>query len=128
LLAFLAGWITGVLAIAVLLLIEAGGVFVGEEPAVVRLFVWSAWMTALLFVVWIVALFPLYLLVPRSSALWRPQVCGSFGALAGVLIIWLVFRAPLSDAFFLYVAAAFVGGVTCLLLARVRDPFGSPTI
>src|ERR1700736_5645173 len=37
--------------------------------------------------VWVFALIPLYFLVPRSSPLWRPMVCASVGAAAGICIM-----------------------------------------
>ena len=50
-------------------------------------------------VVWVLALAPLYFLVPAGSVLWRPGVCTFCGALAGLAIALAIFfmaRDPLA--------------------------------
>src|SRR3954469_4106495 len=44
--------------------------------------------------VWLFALIPLSLFVRRSSLLWWPPVCTVCGAIAGALIVALVFHLP----------------------------------
>jgi hypothetical protein len=79
--------------------------------------------------VWLFALIPLYLFVPPSSVLWRLPVCSACGVIAGVLIVACWVRgipgigglAP--EAWWLYIYAAIVGGVTCFIAALTRHVF-----
>jgi hypothetical protein len=64
--------------------------------------------------------------VPRSSVLWRPAVCATIGALAGVLIILgfnIVGWFDSSELWIFCATAAVVGGVTCLTGCITRDRF-----
>jgi len=65
---------------------------------------------------WLIALVPLYLLVPLHSFLWRWPVCTLCGAFSGALIM-LVFLAPHpheSSRTVLIALAAMTGAITCL--------------
>ena len=75
----------------------------------------SAYLGAVFVIpVWLCILWPLYVLVPFSSVLWRPYFCIPCGTIAGALILWLVvpsfFELPLHPYFYV---APFVGTVTC---------------
>ena len=77
-----------------------------------------------LILVWIVVLIPLYLAIPRTSLLWRPYICISLGALAGLLCAALFSRGNIdSTTFILYAVAAIVGAATGLTAVVTRDRF-----
>jgi uncharacterized BrkB/YihY/UPF0761 family membrane protein len=77
--------------------------------------------------VWVFALIPLYFLVPRSSPLWRPAICASVGAAAGICIMAWSFAQPNTnppeEKWSWYVEAAVIAGVTCYTGAAMRDRF-----
>ena|SRR5438552_15605177 len=77
--------------------------------------------------VWIFALIPLYFFVPRSSPLWRPLICGTIGAAAGIVIMAVWFAQPNvnppDEKWSWYVEAAVIAGVTCYTGASMRDRF-----
>jgi hypothetical protein len=50
--------------------------------------------------VWALILIPLYLFIPSSSMLWRWPICTLFGAVAGFLIVSLVFGVFLASVTF----------------------------
>ena len=79
---------------------------------------------AIIFIVWLVVLVPLYMLIPLSSILWRWPICTGCGALAGAAIMVavdvVILRTPLNN---LIVTAAVVGGTTCLFGSLTRDYF-----
>ena len=79
----------------------------------------------IVFVVWLVALVPLYMLVPRSSLLWRWPICTSCGAVAGAAIMFATdIRHFLQDpSNNLILTAAVIGGTTCLFGSLTRDFF-----
>jgi hypothetical protein len=54
----------------------------------------SMWILAFALPVWVIALVPLSLFVPRSSLLWRWPVCTACGAVAGALVVAVVFPFP----------------------------------
>jgi hypothetical protein len=69
-------------------------------------------------------LIPLYLAIPRTSLLWRPYICISLGALAGLLCAALFSGGNIdSNKFILYAVAAIVGAATCLTAVVTRDRF-----
>jgi hypothetical protein len=84
---------------------------------------WAVVCAPFIFLVWLVALLPLYLCVPTRSILWRWPVCTLCGAAAGTLIASAVFfvldprgfigRFPSFLAVSLYLGGT-VGAVTCL--------------
>ena len=79
----------------------------------------------IVFVVWLVALVPLYMLVPRNSLLWRWPICTFCGAMAGAAImiafdIRYFLQDPLDN---LILTAAVIGGTTCLFGSLTRDFF-----
>ena len=77
--------------------------------------------------IWLFALIPLYLLVPRSSPLWRPAVCASVGAVVGICIMAWWFAQPNTnppdEKWSWYVESAVIAGVTCYTGAAMRDRF-----
>jgi hypothetical protein len=129
--AVLAGWLAALLFFEVIELINfLSKPHVGLPEAL--------WLTPLeisliisVFVVpiWLLVLVPLYIFVPPSSMLWRVPVCSACGIVAGVLIVALVFggipgsRGLAPEAWWWFIAAAIVGGVTCLIGSLTRNRF-----
>lgn len=76
----------------------------------------AVYSAAFVFATWLLALVPLYLLVPLRSVLWRWPVCTLCGALAGALIMAAFLAPPPYDRQFsvLILLAAFTGAITCL--------------
>ncbi len=74
---------------------------------------------------WLVALVPLYLLVPRRSVLWRWPVCTLCGAVAGALIMFGFYGPNSRDSYstVAIILASIVGGITCLFGALTADRF-----
>lgn len=89
-------------------------------------FWFSMWILAFALPVWLVALVPMSLFVSRSSILWRWPVCTACGALAGALVVAIVFPFPhrniAAEIWFPYALGAVVGATTCLVgsLTRLR--------
>lgn len=85
---------------------------------------WSIaiWLFAL--PVWLIALLPLSLFLPYSSVLWRWPVCTVCGAIAGAIVVALVFpflgQGIPPEIWFFYSLGAVVGGVTCLAGSLIR--------
>ncbi len=134
--AALTGWVGGVISATLLL-----GVYGAYAAGRVRtdIFVAVPWLFlfyigAFVVPVWLLALIPLYVLVPRSSALWRPYVCTALGVIAGLLIVAVVFPLPspntAKEIWVPYTLGAIVGGITCFTGAVTVDRFklGSPNI
>ena len=77
-------------------------------------------------VVWLLLLWPLYVLVPTRSVLWQPLVCIPAGAFAGgllyVLLVWLILRWPLQTLLsYRHVLIGLVAGaVTCAVGYRFK--------
>ena len=115
-----AGWFVGVLA----LVIHAHADFAFTRSYFRGIAALASWVGIVIFPVWLIALLPLYLLIPRRSVLWRPWLCAACGAIAGAVILfvlaWWSFcvygRASLADALrlpFLYVGPI-IGATTCI--------------
>jgi hypothetical protein len=74
--------------------------------------------------VWVIALIPLYFAVPRSSPLWRPHICISLGAVAGLVCVALFTGGNIDSSMFTwYTVAAIVGAATCFTGVLTRDRF-----
>jgi Immunity protein 27 len=73
--------------------------------------------------IWLFFYLPCHLLIPRSSLLWRPQVCIPLGAIAGAAAFWvgltlLTIGRNLSSGPWILneaILAACVGACTCLV-------------
>jgi hypothetical protein len=88
------------------------------------------WILAFALPVWVVALVPLSLFLPRSSLLWRWPVCTACGAVVGVLIVAVVFPFPqrgiASEIWFPYALGGIIGAITCLVGSFTRRHFEQP--
>jgi hypothetical protein len=83
--------------------------------------------------VWLLVLLPLYIMLPRSSWLWRPGTCTAFGAAAGAVIITIYFavspNAPFELVIIFLPIAVFIGGVTAFIGAvSARYFHGTQTV
>ena len=83
-------------------------------------FAGALYSAPVIFVVWLVVLWPLYVCVPTRSVLWHPSLCIGGGCIAGValnyLLVRFIFGFPAYAAgslAHLCVGAA-VGAVTCV--------------
>ena len=79
--------------------------------------------------IWLVALLPLYCLVPQRSVLWLWPVCTFCGAAAGgaiMLVLCAMLPGHLVDSLPLVGLAALVGAVACLFGSRTRGFFRFP--
>jgi hypothetical protein len=120
--ALIGGWLAGVLCTAVIAFGGIGGA--QREEAVGATLATAIFMWIYLVPVWVVALIPLYLLVPRSSALWRPYICVSLGAVGGLASVALFAGGYMDSSMFTwYAVAAVVGAATCLTGVLTRDRF-----
>ncbi|HVK59499.1 MAG TPA: hypothetical protein VM735_12015 [Candidatus Kapabacteria bacterium] len=103
-------------------------IYLCTEPGLGRLLgplLLAGYSAAFVFAAWVVALLPLYLLVPPSSVLWRWPVCTVCGALAGAGIMFVISRFIFPLSYFdakSVVVPAFVGAITCLF-ASLTAPF-----
>jgi len=83
----------------------------------------------LMFLTWIFAILPLYLIVPLSSHLWRWYSCTICGAVGGAVIMLVVSCALLSSSESLHdcvrpcLVAAGVGWITCSFASITRQYF-----
>ena len=83
------------------------------------LLVFPLYSVPFVLVVWLLALVPLYFMVPLHSMLWRWPICSACGAVVGAIIM-LPFGHPLSGfAGF----AALIGGATCFFGSVFRSHF-----
>lgn len=77
--------------------------------------------------IWLLILLPLYVLLPRTSALWRVSICTVLGTCVGVVIMlaYLLIGGGLAALILwqLVVIAAVVGGITCFFGAMTADHF-----
>ena len=131
LVALLSGWVAALLLLEVITLIDV----LRKPHEVVTDALWVTPLTVSIVIswfvipVWLLALIPLYVFVPSSSVLWRVPVCSACGVVAGVIIVGFVFRgvpgtgglAP--EAWWWFISAAIVGGVTCLVGSLTRHRF-----
>jgi hypothetical protein len=81
--------------------------------------------------VWALVLLPLYVLLPRSSALWRVSYCTALGGIAGAVVaLALIFGGGgfgAVAALWMYIlVGALVGGATCWFGASTADYFHGP--
>jgi hypothetical protein len=110
----LAGWITLCLATIAVVAFEPDR-SVSEQLAEITFT--CAYAAIFVGVTWLLALLPLYLVLPLRSLLWRWYVCTGFGILAGGIIMYVFVRCdPLgstTDLLFILLAAI-TGGTTCL--------------
>ena len=90
----------------------------------------SMWILAFALPVWLVALVPLSLFLPRSSLLWRWPVCTACGAVVGALVVAVVFPFPqrgiASEIWFPYTLGGIIGAITCLVGSLTRRHFEQP--
>jgi hypothetical protein len=89
----------------------------------------SVYSAAFVFAIWMVALLPLYLFVPRRSFLWRWPVCTGCGALAGALIMFAFYgpNSPDSSSTLMILLASMMGAIICLFGALTVERFqGAP--
>ena len=99
-----------------------------------RLWIMPLWFSVAIWVfalpVWLVVLLPLSLFLPVSSALWRWPICAACGAIAGALVVALIFPPPAQGVviqiWFPYILGAIVGGVTCLAGSLIRKRMEQP--
>jgi hypothetical protein len=116
------GWFTGVLAMGVFELASASSrdhvwQFLANHAALAAAFVLPIWLLVLL---------PLYVLLPKDSALWRVPVCTALGVLSGVAVLAICFAVtgvPLSLLWLFGSEAGIIGGVTCLFGALTANRF-----
>lgn len=110
----LAGWAVGVVAVVIF----SGILLNGNAPSfalIVGLF-----SAPVILLVWLILLWPLYGLVPRSSILWQPSVCVVCGVVAGGLLATSLFRTYISDYAPFLLAAPLIGGVTCAVGCKLH--------
>jgi hypothetical protein len=74
----------------------------------------------LIFATWLIALVPLYLLVPLQSILWRWPICTICGSASGAAIV-LAFGPQVPSIYMML--SALVGGVTCLFASLTKFRF-----
>jgi hypothetical protein len=115
-LAALFGWVSAHLLGLVWVILTHG---VPTRTDWAALFVFPLYSVPFVLIVWLLALLPLYFMVPLHSILWRWPICTVCGALAGAVIM-LPFGHPLSDFAGL---AALIGGATCLFGSVSRNYF-----
>jgi hypothetical protein len=94
---------------------------------------WTEWRTCALMIglfvvpVWVLVLLPLYVLLPRTSFLWRPATCTGLGAISGALLVTLYFAVSPDVAFGLVVLflpfSIIIGGVICFIGGLILAPF-----
>ena len=89
--AVLSGWAAGVLFVALVCVVTFPAAHRTSGTVVASLwntpFAFAIFMWFFIAPVWVLAFVPLYLLVPRSSVLWRTSLCTTLGALTGVLVM-----------------------------------------
>jgi hypothetical protein len=106
---------------------------------VMLLFGWPDWRICAFMVgifvvpVWLLVLLPLYVLLPRSSRLWRPGLCSALGAAAGAILITTYFAVSPDAPFELVVIflpiAVLIGAVTAFIGAVTARYFhGTRTV
>jgi peptidoglycan/LPS O-acetylase OafA/YrhL len=83
--------------------------------------------------VWLFVLLPLYVLLPRSSRLWRPRICTVCGAVSGAILLTLFFAVSGVEPFGLLLLflpiALVVGAVTCFVGSATAPYFhGTQTV
>jgi RsiW-degrading membrane proteinase PrsW (M82 family) len=85
----------------------------------------AMYSAAFVFATWLVALVPLYLLVPLRSSLWRWPICTICGALSGALIMFAFYgpKSPDRSSTVTIIFASISGGVTCLFAALTFERF-----
>src|SRR5687768_9220636 len=86
---------------------------------------WTDWRVCALMIglfvvpVWLLVLLPLYLLLPCSSALWRPAICTGLGGLSGAILVTIYFAVSPNAPFALVVLflpfAVLIGSVICFV-------------
>ncbi len=133
LIALLAGWCAGLIVVEASTALE-----LLRQPhyivpsALIETPITMAWIFIYFTLpVWLLVLVPLYLFIPTSSVLWRWPVCTLCGAVAGYLILNLIFvilvrpsmYSLLTGPWSLYALAAIIGGITCLVGALTRRRF-----
>ena len=99
-----------------------------------RLWIMPLWFSVAIGIfalpVWLIVLLPLSLFLPPSSVLWRWPICTACGAVAGALVVALVFALPAQgiapQIWFPYTLGAVVGGVTCLAGSLIRRRMEQP--
>ena len=127
--AVLSGWAAGVLFVALVGVVTFPAAHRTSGTVVAALwntpFAFAIFMWFFILPVWVLALVPLYLLVPHSSLLWRTSLCTALGALAGVLIMLVLhgFGWFPSDFWIFCGTAAVVGGVTCFVGSSTMQRF-----
>ncbi len=130
LVAVLGGWLAGILFAFVWAAVHLA-THPGEVPTIVLFAL--PWIVALGSAVFIypvlLALVPLHFFVPRSSPLWRWRICTSFGALAGVCIVFGFLSRPdvnpPESKLSWYILAAVIGAATCFVGSTTRERFGT---
>ena len=94
---------------------------------------WTDWRVCALMIglfvipVWLLVLLPLYVLLPRSSALWRPAICTGLGGLSGAILVTIYFAVSPDAPFELVVLflpfAVLIGSVICFVGATTARFF-----
>jgi hypothetical protein len=109
------GWLAGIAVFTLHFLVSVGRSSLGGIPSL------AAISGVAIFLIWLFLLWPLYTFVPFRSALWRPLVCVSCGAVAAGVLLLAFFMLMLShdphplrliSLPFLYVGPL-IGAVTC---------------
>jgi hypothetical protein len=103
--------------------------------AIMRLFGWEDWRACAFMIgifavpVWLLVLLPLYVLLPRSSVLWRPTICTVLGAAAGAILVTIYFAispdAPFNLVVIFLPIAVVVGAATAFVGAATARYFHS---
>ena len=129
--AVVVGWLAALVFIELLTALELlqQPHYIVPEALLVTPIEFGLYMSFFIVPVWVLVLVPLYLFVPAGSVLWRWPVCTLCGVVAGVFVmaLWVGglpgVRGVASEAWYLYVMAAIVGGVTCMTAALMKRRF-----
>jgi hypothetical protein len=127
----LTGWLAALLFLEVMTVIELlkQPHYIVPDALYVGPMIMGIYMAFFIIPVWLVVLIPLYLFVPSSSPLWRWPVCMSCGVAVALLIMGIFFHGIpgvgglSAESWSLFVMAAIVGGVACLIGALTKHRF-----
>lgn len=123
----ISGWIAGSLAFGVAMG-SADQVALQNWPG--YSLIGAFYSAPVIFIVWLAALWPLYVRVPARSVLWHPTVCIGGGCAKGAALYYLLLRfifcypAYATTSYMHLAVGAAVGAVTCATgyLLKHREP------